>query len=243
LVYKKFKNFYYPDGNKIEAYWPDPRAFVTFAADIHEAKPFAGVWIERDQDRNLKVFNELKRSETDGKTIKEVCDIMKQKEEGLNIAYRLLGQGSVRKKDVRSGYEMMADFNKFDIYFDVWPEHESYSRINAMRQYVRGTYGPKLFVSETCTDFLHDMTHLTYRKMGSRSIEQKVVIRDKGKCLPDCASFICEKEGLQIGYEGQKEETPTWTPPRPSRIYKQPYSQPDYWDTLELERIRAQLKG
>lgn len=243
LVYKKFRNEYFPDGNKIEAYWPKPNAYIAFAADIHESKPFAGVWIEKDETNNLKIFNELKRSETEGKTIKEVCDIMRQKEAGLNIAYRLMGQGSFRKTDVRSGYDMMVDFNKHDMYFDIWPERDIISRINAMRQYIRGTYGPKLFVSETCVDFIYDITHLTYRKMGSRSIEQKVVIRDKGKCLPDCASFICEKEGLQVGYEGQKEEKPIWMPPRPSRIYQHPTQRTEHWDALELERIRAQMRN
>ena len=50
LVYKKFRNEFFPNGNKIEAYWPKPSGYIAFAADIHESKPFAGVWMEKDQD-------------------------------------------------------------------------------------------------------------------------------------------------------------------------------------------------
>jgi len=110
-----------------------------------------------------------------------------------------------------------------------------------MRQYIRGSYGPKLLICDSCYDAIYDLTHLTYRKMGSRAIEQKIIIRDKGKCLPDCISFICHKESANIGMT-EKEERPNWVPPRPSRVYKMPrYA--DEGDILELERLRLQMRS
>jgi len=243
LVYKKFSPNLYPAGNKIEIFWPNGQDRIAFAADVDEAKPFAGAWTVIDKDKNVKTFNILSRAETEGRVIKEVCEMIHQKEAGLNIEYRLLGSGSLRKVDQRSGYNMMNDFAKHGIHFTIFPERPNYPRINAMRQYIRGSYGPKLLITENCYDLIYDLTHLTFRKMGSRAIEQKIVIRDKGKCLPDCVSFICHKEGVNIGGDKKDEEKPNWIPQRPhSRVYRKIPPSMGEGDILELERIRAQLR-
>ncbi len=145
--------------------------------------------------------------------------------------------------DQRSGFDMKQTFSKQNISFIEWPEKPAILRINAMRQYLRGVYGPKVYIAENCTDLWYDVKHLTYRKLRSRlNSDQRVVITDKGKCLPDCLSMICHKESMSLGIKEVKED-PTWQPPRPSRIYKYiPKTNRD-WDALELERIRAQMKG
>lgn len=243
LVYPRFSSHLWPNGNKIEIFWPDRDMKVMFAADVDEGKPFAGVWAAIDKDRNLKYFNIISRAESEGRVVKEVCELIKQKEAGLNVSYRLLGQGSMRKTDQRSGYNLMNDFSKHGLNFIIWPEKPAYDRINATRQFIRGSYGPRLFVTENCYDLLYDLTHLTYRKMGQRAIEQKIVVRDKGKCLPDCVSYICHKEGMAVGYDKKQEEEPTWIPPRPhSRIYRKLPGYGKEGDILELERIRMQLR-
>jgi len=243
LVYQKFSSNLFPNGNKIEIMWPDPDMKVVFAADVDEGKPFAGVWAAVDKDRDIRFFNIISRDEAKGKVVREICDLIHQKEAGLNVAYRLLGQGSVRGTDQRSGYNLMNDFSKHGINFVIWPEKPAYDRINATRQYIRGSYGPRLYITENCYDLLYDMTHLTYRKMGSRAIEQKIVVRDKGKCLPDCLSFICHKEGMVLGLDKKEEEDRIWIPPRPhSRVYRKYPGYSRDGDILELERIRLQLK-
>ncbi len=243
LVYKDFSKER-PGGNVCEHVWPRPGDSVFMALDLHESKHPAAVWIFKDQEGHLYQFMELSRVETEKLTIREALELIMEKERGLIIDYRLVGNASIPDVKRIEGFDLRYELTKLRPAVTIVPEKPIDARINATRQYIRGIGGPKLYISEICSDTIQDISHLTYKAVRNRDPEApKVLLRDKGKCLPDCISFICAYEAIKIENLRRKhEEQPSWSPPRRSRVYGQRdiASVGDYFDALELERLKRQ---
>jgi phage terminase large subunit-like protein len=219
LVYgSHFKDLHQPTGHLIRYFSPTQSWDFGMALDSHPRKPVAGLWYAKDADGNIFVIDELKRAETEGKTLREVCEIIKIKERGWNVAVRLIGESATAKDNrIRPDWSDQEEFAKWGIFCQPAQEKPLNSRINAVTQYLKsdGSDYPEIRIFEHCHDLRHDLKHVVYEEYKHKEEKDpKMKVKDKWKCLPDCLSYICQYEGRFVDSEPEESVIDTDILPR-----------------------------
>ena len=210
LVYgADFKDATQPIGHLVSYFPPSLKWDYGMAIDSHARKPTAALWYAKDPDGNLFIIEELKRSESEGKTIREVAEIMHLKEKGWPIDTRLIGESATSKDNrIRPDWSEQEEFARWGFYCQPVAERPLAPRINAVKQYLKsdGSDYPELRVFEHCHDLRHDMKHVVYEEFRHKEEKDpKMKVKDKWKCLPNCLEHICQHEGRFV--EDKETET------------------------------------
>ena len=211
-LYPEYKDTYQPEGHLLKRFTIDPRVWpIYFALDWHDRKPAAAIWATKDNQSNIIFFDELKRRETEGLTIKEVCQLIKMKEAAYGItegvwemgnSYRLIDPSAAKKENALiAGFNPLEEFARFGIYCA--PAANDMIRVDLTKRYLKSDDSgiwPQARFFDDLSDTRHDMQFVQYEdyKYLEDRDPKGGKIKDRYKCLPDCASYILNHEGMMV---------------------------------------------
>ena len=189
---------------------PLPHWTRYMVADPHDRKPFAMIWCAVDEDENIWVYDEYPEGEFhrikyDGKTIFELCEHIKLKEEGADIQLRLIDNTRGNKNEVGTGLTIKQEFANYGIYFSDAPTRPEEANRKALRKYlfydrskeVSYTNKPKIFISKYCKNVIYSLKHFMYDNWNNKADEKREIKdkpREKNKCHTNDLEYICRYE-------------------------------------------------
>lgn len=183
LVFKELK----PDIHFIEPF-DIPKDWTRYCAmDYHSRMPCAMIWIAVDPKGTCYVYDELWID----KTVKEICEIIKAKEDGDIIRARFIDSISATPDRI-TGTSPQREFARYGLHFRSSTKNWILG-LNACREYLRlGTDGnPGIYFMRQRTDScIHAMSRYQWDEYAGSREGEKESPKKKYAHFPDAVRYI-----------------------------------------------------
>jgi phage terminase large subunit-like protein len=206
-VIKNFNKYdpYVIESRRIPLHW---ERFM--GIDPHEQKPIASVWVARNDEGQLEVYDELYDPTVD--TTSAFVERIHEMEGKAKPEIRVIDNSS-NKKDRTSGLSFREDIALEGIFTTVSDKTDRSSRIIDMKGRFKlnpESGKPEIVVQEHCVMLIREIMNWTWEKIPSRSqhlksASGKTVKKDDD--LIDCLLYICSK----VPRNGIQRPEPTYT--------------------------------